>query len=105
MSEFGFFQEVPGHVIKMDLPLSEVMKDKVTKGYLKRVNEDGSSLDESAKTEEPADEGSDLTEGVSPRPAVNAPKADWVGYAVAQGMLPDDAEAMTKHDLIDKFGK
>jgi hypothetical protein len=26
-----------------------------------------------------------------------------VRYAVAQGMEPDDAEALTKQDLIDKY--
>lgn len=37
-------------------------------------------------------------EGV--RPAMNAPKGDWVSYAVSQGREPDEAEAMTKADLI-----
>jgi hypothetical protein len=39
------------------------------------------------------------------RPAQAASKAEWVGWAVAQGSRPDDAEAMTKSDLIDKYGK
>jgi len=93
--ELAHFRGEGGQVIGMDLPLDETMQDKVTKGYLKRVNEDGSPfVDESVS--------SDLTKGSSPRPAVNAPKAEWVGYAVnALGMEPDDAEAATKQDLID----
>ena len=39
------------------------------------------------------------------RPAHSAAKAEWVGYAVrAHGMTPDDAEALTKADLIERFG-
>ena len=39
------------------------------------------------------------------RPAQSASKAEWVGYAVrAHGMTPDAAEAMTKADLIERYG-
>jgi hypothetical protein len=38
-------------------------------------------------------------------PGVNAPKNEWVGYAVSQGVSINDADAMTKNDLIEKFGK
>jgi hypothetical protein len=34
------------------------------------------------------------------RPALNANKPEWVGWAVKNGMSPDDAEALTKTDLI-----
>lgn len=34
------------------------------------------------------------------RPAVRAPKAAWVDFAVAQGMDRADAEASSKADLI-----
>ncbi len=37
------------------------------------------------------------------RPAVNAPKADWVEYAVTQGWSREDAEAATKADLVEKL--
>ncbi|MFI6814433.1 hypothetical protein ACIBG7_18625 [Nonomuraea sp. NPDC050328] len=74
----------------MDLPLPEVMQQQVTKGYLRRVNPDGSPYTEADGSESSA---SRLTKSSS--------KAEWVGWAVANGMLPDDAEAMTKQDLID----
>lgn len=38
-------------------------------------------------------------------PAVSALKAEWVGYATrVHGADPDEAEAMTKTDLIEKYG-
>ena len=104
MAETAFFTEAAGHVFAHDLPLPEALQDRLTKGYLRRVNEDGSPWAEPVDAE--PEGGSDLTDGVAPRPAVNAPKAEWVGYAVLVGeMSPDDAEAMTKQDLIDRFGK
>jgi hypothetical protein len=38
------------------------------------------------------------------RPAVNAPKIDWISWAVHNGEKPDDADAYTKTDLIEKYG-
>jgi hypothetical protein len=91
--ETGWFRGSGGGVIQMDLPLPEVMADQFTKGYLTRVNEDGSPyVEPSAEVEQP--------------PAVNASKAHWIGYAVrVHGVKPDDAEAMTKNDLVEKFGQ
>ena len=37
-------------------------------------------------------------------PAQSALKAEWVEYAVDQGMPMDEAEAKTKADLIEEFG-
>lgn len=37
-------------------------------------------------------------------PARSASKADWVAYAVSQGATEDDAEAMTKAELVDTYG-
>lgn len=52
--------------------------------------------------------GAERTDG---RPAVNAPKAEWVDYAVTQrpeGTLEEDAraeaESMTKADLVARHG-
>ena len=41
---------------------------------------------------------------VPDRPIVNAPKEDWVAYAVSQGTDPAAAEAMTKADLLAQYG-
>lgn len=96
MAESIYVRGENGLKHKMDLPLPEHVADRLTKGYLQRVNEDGSDY------VAPAD-GSDLTSGLPARPSTAAPKAEWVGFVVnAYGMAPDAAEAMTKQDLIDK---
>lgn len=99
MAEHIYVQEGgAGMVIKMDLPLHEAIADRLTRGHLRRVTEDGS----------PYVEPADQAEQPPPpeRPAASAVKAEWVGYAVrAYGVSPDDAEAMTKQDLIDRYGR
>jgi hypothetical protein len=85
-----------GAVFMMDLPLPEAIADRLARGHLRQVQEDGSPFEESQRPGVP---------GLpSQRPVINASKAEWVGWAVAQGMIPDDAEAATKTDLIEKFG-
>lgn len=92
--ETGYFRGSGGVVWEMNLPLSENMADQLTKGYLTRVNADGSPYAEPAAEPE-----------VEQPPTVNASKAHWVGYAVrVHDVRMDDAEAMTKTDLIERFG-
>lgn len=89
MAESVFIRGEGGSVFKMDLPLHEAIAERLTKGYLVRVNEDGSLY-----AEQPAK-----------MPAKNAPKAAWVGWAVkAHGVAPDDAEAATLSDLVELYG-
>ena len=38
------------------------------------------------------------------QPLVRDPKQAWVDHAVAAGASPDEAAAMTKADLIEKYG-
>jgi hypothetical protein len=91
-TEIGFFRGAGGIVFDFYLPLSENQQHKVTRGELVRVNEDGSPY------------GTDST---PKRPADSALKAEWVGYALAvdKNLTVDDADAMTKNDLIEKYGK
>lgn len=91
--ETGWFRGAGGVVWQMDLPLPENMADQLTKGYLTRVNDDGSPYVEQAggESEQP--------------PAANASKAVWVGYAHrVHGVAIDEAEALTKHDLMELYG-
>jgi hypothetical protein len=37
-------------------------------------------------------------------PPKSAPKAEWVDYATKQGLSKDEAESMSKADLVDKYG-
>jgi hypothetical protein len=84
-----------GTIFEMVLPLSEPIEDRLLKGYLKRVNADGTPY-----------------RGKSDRvqPPAYAPKRDWVGWAVQisqstdSPITPDDAEALTKQDLIEMYG-
>ncbi|UFS59477.1 hypothetical protein [Subtercola endophyticus] len=87
-----------GSVFKLDLPLHESIEDRLRKGYLTRVEEDGSPI-----AVETADDGV-IPGPPTKRPPLNADKATWVGWAVVNGMTPDLAEAATKQDLIEKFG-
>ena len=89
MPETVFIRGEAGGVIEMSLPLHEAIADRLTKGYLRVVNRDGTELDEVKE----------LT-----RPLVTARKIEWIAYAVHKGCLPDDAEAATKTDLIEKYG-
>lgn len=96
--ETGYFKGEGGGIFTMDLPLNSVMREQVTKGRLKRVNPDGTRYVEPEGDSEDSD-------GAEAPPATTALKAEWVGYAVrVHGVDPDDAEAMTKHDLISTYG-
>lgn len=87
--ETWFIRGEGGGIYEMSLPLHEVFANQLLKGYAKRVNKDGTEYVEAVERT---------------RPAVNAAKAEWVSWAVHQGCAPDDAEAATKTDLIEKYG-
>jgi hypothetical protein len=71
-----------GVVWTFDLPLPEDIAKRVTSGHLRMVDEEPEASDSVA------------------RPAKNAAKALWVGWAVrVHGFTPDDAEAATKDEL------
>jgi hypothetical protein len=99
--ETGLFRSESNQFIHMDLPLPENMQDKITKGLLVRVNDDEDHTPYTGEAED-ASAGAGVTE----RPAVNATKAAWVGWArhCDPDLSVDDAEAMTKQDLIERFG-
>lgn len=88
-----------GSIFKLDLPLHETIADRLAKGYIVRVqNEDGDPY-------VPEPEAPVVPEPPKERPALSANKPEWVAWAGVQGMPLDDAEALTKDDLIEKFGK
>lgn len=86
-----------GAVFKMDLPLPEAIADRLVKGHLRQVNPDGSPIEESERP-------TGVPGTPDKRPNVNAPKADWVGWAVHEGASAEEADAATKQDLIEKYG-
>lgn len=102
----GYFLGEGGVQWTFDLPLTEVLQEKLTKGYLRRVNEDGTPYVEPVEAvEATGDDNDPPPPPVELPPAASATKAEWVGYAVRVGQMePGDAEGLTKQDLIDKFG-
>ncbi|MFF0426905.1 hypothetical protein ACFYUJ_21135 [Streptomyces sp. NPDC004520] len=100
-----------GAVIAMDLPLAEGIQERFDRGLIQRVNADGSPYSATPTpaappTDPDQDEGDD--DGQEPpapaadRPAINAPKSDWIAYVVKRGLLSAEGAAnYTKADLID----
>lgn len=97
-----------GGIHAMDLPLPEPIEERLRKGMLVRVNEDGSpyrggGVDENGRPFMPAP-GQQVQAPPLTQPAKAASKADWVGWAVVRGAGPEEADGMTKADLIEKYG-
>lgn len=86
-----------GSVFRLALPLQSDIARRIERGHLRRVNPDGSPFEEHQRPQD------GVPQLPTECPALSATKAQWVGYAVAQGMTPDDAEALTRTDLIDRF--
>lgn len=93
--ETGFFRGAGSGIFELPLPLAENFAYQAERGQLVRVNADGSPYE--------AHGAMDLVKGEIRRPGINASKNEWVGYAVFRGMSVDDADAMTKADLIEKY--
>lgn len=56
---------------------------------------------ESRAAESPAEAPGPVPPG---KPGVNAPKADWVAYAAAQGLPDAEAAGLSKSELITRYG-
>ncbi|ALG06846.1 hypothetical protein [Kibdelosporangium phytohabitans] len=59
------------------------------------------SADDADASDEDTGDSSDAEGSGDGRPVVRAPKEEWVAYAVGQGLSQDEAEAMSKQELID----
>lgn len=105
MPETIYLRGEGGGIHAMDLPLPESIAERLTKGMLQRVNKDGTPYREPG----PGPEADKEPEAPTPtlptaEPAKTAHKAEWVGWAVRQGATPEDADGMTKADLIERYG-
>ncbi|MFF7982286.1 hypothetical protein ACFZDK_24680 [Streptomyces sp. NPDC007901] len=109
MAETIYVRGEGGGIHAMDLPLPEPIQERLTKGMLQRVNEDGSPYTAPAD-EEPTGVGKTPAPGQQvaglplTEPAKTANKPEWVGWAVVKGATPEEADGMTKADLIEKYG-
>lgn len=109
MAETIYVRGEGGGIHAMDLPLPEPIAERLRKGMLQRVNEDGSPYVEPVD-EEPTGAGKVPDPGTQApglpltEPSKTANKPDWVGWAVVKGATPEEADGMTKADLIEKYG-
>lgn len=101
-AEHVFIRGEGGAVFKLDLPLHESVEERLLKGYLVRVAD--------AEGNPYVEGGSTIAEPPAERPTIGAGKKVWVGWAVAESarrgnpITPDAAEALTKDDLIERYG-
>jgi hypothetical protein len=100
-----------GTVFELDLPLHDTIVEKLQKGYVRRVkNAKGDPYTGSDPIPGQNDEEDEVPALPTERPAVNAPKAEWVGWSVFESerrgepITPDAADALTKDDLIAQYG-
>jgi hypothetical protein len=72
---------------------------------LRRYHDNASDTDPEA-SDSTSDTGTGATDGPEDTkpPARSASKAEWVAYAVASGTDQDDAEQLTKEQLIEQHG-
>lgn len=83
-----------GGVFDITVPLTEVMRYQFDKGFIRLA--DG---------EAPFGELEDAPESeAGDKPKAADPKSVWVAHAQSQGMSHEDADAMTKAELVRKFG-
>jgi hypothetical protein len=96
-AETGFFRGAGGGIFELPLPLADNYEHQRVRGQLVRVTETGGPYEQ--------DKPASARRPVRPAPA--ASKNEWVGYAVAvdKNLSIDDADAMTKNDLVEKYGK
>lgn len=90
-AETIFLRGEGGGVHELDLPLPEGIAERYSKGLLTRVNADGSPYEGDTKAE-------------VERPAKSGSRADWVRWAVSQGADAEEADGMTKADLVEHYG-
>lgn len=87
-----------GAVLRLGLPLHETIAERMERGHIVRCNPDGTV------PWVPVEDAPEAPGLPTQMPATGATKPEWVGWAVANGAVPDDAEAMTKTDLIERYG-
>jgi hypothetical protein len=107
MAESGWFRTEGGSVILMDLPLPDVIQQRVDAGLITRVNPDGTPWtgDDPVPAPTPAPAPVPDPAPAPEKPHHSAHKAAWVDYAVeVGGMSRDEASDLTKAELIERFG-
>jgi hypothetical protein len=99
-----------GDLNEHDWPLHPDIAEQLAKGMVTQASEPGpATWFKPPETVPSESEQTGREIYADDRPLVphrGAPKSEWVGYAVkVHGVRPDDADAMTKQDLIDRYGQ
>ncbi|MFE4991421.1 hypothetical protein ACFRH4_08725 [Streptomyces mirabilis] len=101
-AESIFVKGEGGAVFKMDLPLGEGLAQRFEKGELTHVNEDGSDyVSEDSSPQESLEPAS--TQEPPKKPNKASSKAEWVAWAVHQGVAQEEAESLTLAALIERY--
>jgi len=103
MAEFAVFRGVGGGLHRFQLPLAPAFAALEAKGLLVREDEEPPSAPKPRP--KPVDvDGEDADLGPV-RPSQASPKAQWVDYAqLVSDLSHDEAQALTKAELVDRFG-
>lgn len=111
MTENALYRGSGGGLHRFALPLSPAFAAQEAKGLLVRVDEQpthapstGAAVAAIDEVVAVVDSLKDTTVTVDP-PERTDPKSKWVAYALASGLTEADAKAMTKAELINKFGR
>lgn len=99
----GWFRGEGGVIFEMDLPLPEAIAQRVRQGAIQRVA--GPKGGQYIAEEDDQTPGAPAPAPPTSRPPQSAPKAEWVAWAVVRGADPETAPAMSKGDLIDRYGR
>lgn len=92
---------VPGGRAQIDIPRGASLPDDVPAEQVETLLAQG-RIEAMAKVQPDVYESPSAT---SDRPAARASKADWVEYAVSVGLEREEADALTKAELIDSLGE
>ena len=106
MAEFAVFRGVGGGLHRFQLPLAPAFAAQEVAGLLVRVDEETAPAESEPKPRpKPVDvDGEDADLGPV-RPSQASPKAQWVDYAqLVSDLSRDEAQALTKAELVERFG-
>jgi hypothetical protein len=96
--------QVPEHRTVVDLPEEERPREMtIEERYAEMLNADGSPRADLFEQEAPV--ASPAPSGEMKKPYSNRPKSEWIAYAVQQGHDAEEAEGMTKNDLMSLYGE
>lgn len=115
MAESIYVRTEGGSILEMDLPLPEPIQQRFDAGLIVRVEKDGDPwtgkperepAQESEEDRKAREDAEDEKRPIGPvKPAQNASKAQWVDYAeLSSDKSHDELQAMTKAELIERFG-